>query len=166
MNTVIDLPWCLIGDLNELANLAEKKGVQLILSLKFARLNNFTDMINAIPVPCTGYPLTWKRKIHTHLIYERQDGAIVCNDWLAIYPYSILTHGNFLCPGHCPIILSISNPVCQRKGLPFRFQNYWCQYCQLDPLLGSIGTPKFKVRKCFDYLRIKNYRTAYQRMDA
>ena len=52
LNTVIDLPWCLIRDFNELANPSERKGEQRYPNTKFARLNNFTNSINAI---CTLY---------------------------------------------------------------------------------------------------------------
>jgi len=58
MNTIIDLPWCLIGDFNELANPVKKKGGQRYPITKFARLNNFMDTINAVSIPCTRYLYT------------------------------------------------------------------------------------------------------------
>ena len=70
MNNVIDLPSCIIGDLNELANPTGKKGGKRHPHSRFARLNEFTDRTNAVSVPFTGYPFTWKKRIHMHLIYE------------------------------------------------------------------------------------------------
>ena len=34
------------------------------------------DTINASSIPVNGLVLTWKKRIHTHLIYERLDIAI------------------------------------------------------------------------------------------
>ena len=41
LNNVIDVPWFLIGDFNELSNPNEKKGGQILHSNGFKRLNNF-----------------------------------------------------------------------------------------------------------------------------
>jgi len=82
MNNVVDLPWCIIGDFNELANPSEKKGGKRHSQAKYVRLNHFLDRINAISVPYNGYPSTWKKRLQSHLIYERLDRAIVRNDWL------------------------------------------------------------------------------------
>jgi len=151
LHHVIDLPWCILGDLNELANPSEKKGGKTYPLSKFARLNNFMTKINGVLVPFTGYPFTWKKRLHNHLIYERLDRAIIRNDWGNLYPDSVVKHGTFSCSDHCPIIFSAFNPIRRRKNLPFRFQNYWCQYRQLDPIVGTQwqahvqGTKMFKL---------------------
>ena len=70
MNDVVDLPWCLIGDFNELAAPSEKKGGTTYPQSKFLRLNHFLDHINASSAPFKGPAFTWKSRIHSHLIYE------------------------------------------------------------------------------------------------
>ena len=70
-----------------------------------------------------------------HLIYERLDKAIGCNDWVNMHPEAFVMHGSFSCSDHCPIILSDSTPRQQRKKTSFRFQNYWCLFRQLDPII-------------------------------
>ena len=65
INSVIDLPWCLIGDFNELANLSEKKGGQRYTLSKFEKLNYFMNTINAVSVPCSEHLFTWKKKIRS-----------------------------------------------------------------------------------------------------
>ena len=135
MNEVIDLPWCLIGDFNELAAPSEKKGGTIYPPSKFLRLNRFFHHINASSAPFKGPAFTWKSRIHSHLIYERLDRAIIRHDWLQHYPDTIVCHGSFSCSDHCPIILSDKDPINRRKQFPFRFQNYWCQYRQLDPIV-------------------------------
>jgi len=151
MNTVVDLPWCIIGDLNELAAPSEKKGGLNHSLAKYERLNRFLAHINAISVPSKGQAFTWKNRLHSHLIYERLDRAIVRNDWLQLYPDTIVCHGTFSCSDHCPIVLSDRDLIPRRKKFPFRFQNYWCHYRQLDPIIGRqwqttfSGTHMFKI---------------------
>jgi len=118
MNDVVDLPWCIIGDSNELANPTQKKGGKHYPLSKFARLNTFMDRINIVSVPYR-VSLHVEKSIQTHLIYERLDRAIIQNDWVNLYPDSILKHGTFLYSDHCPIILSVANPIRRRKNLPF-----------------------------------------------
>ena len=58
MNDVIDLSWCIIGDLNELANCSEKRGGKRYPPSRFARLKIFMNGLNVVSVPVTGYPFT------------------------------------------------------------------------------------------------------------
>ena len=74
---IFDLPWCIIWDFNELANPSEKRGGIIYPSTKFQRLNNFLLRNSVISVPVNGLGLTWKKRIPTHLIYERLDRAIL-----------------------------------------------------------------------------------------
>ena len=135
MNTVVDLPWGIIGDFNALANPSEKRGGRRCPPAQYERLNQFLQHINATSVPFTGYPFTWKKRIHSHLIYEQLDRAIVRHDWLQHYPDTIVTHGHFSCSNHCPIILTVRNPIRKGKKSSFRFQNFWCQYKPLHPIV-------------------------------
>jgi len=135
LNEVISLPWCMIGDFNELAEPTEKHGGRLRPSTKLARLNDFMNSINASTIPTNGSLFTWKKRIHTHLIYEQLDRAIGRNDWNTLFPDAVVVHGNFTCSDHCPIILTDSMPRQQRKNFPFRFQNYWSQYQQVQHIV-------------------------------
>jgi len=149
MNKIIDLPWCIIGDLNELANPSEKRGGKHYPLSKLTRLTSFMDRIKASSIPFTGYPCTWKKRLQLHIIYERLDKGIIWNDWLKLYPDSIVKHGTFSCSDHSPIVLSVANPIQRRKKLPFRFQNYWCQYRQLDPIVGKQWQSRIQGTKMF-----------------
>jgi len=141
----------LTGDFNEIASPGEKKEGLIYPLSKYARLNSFTNEINAISVPSKGNCFTWKKKIPTYLVYERLDRAIIRSDWLNIYPESIVTHGQFTCSDHCPIVLTTAPPNQRRKNFPFRFQNAWCQYRQVQNIVDKQwkstvqGTRMFKL---------------------
>ena len=106
LNSIFDVPWCLIGDFNELASPDEKLGGQTISIHKYDRLNSFIRTINAESIQVKGRLFTWKKRIHTHLIYERLNRSIARNDWMTRYPDTFEIHGSFTCSDHCPIILS------------------------------------------------------------
>ena len=91
-NSIFDLPWCLIGDFNEIASPGEKKGGLRYPLSKYERLNKFTNTIKASTVPCKGNLFTWKKKLRTYLIYERLDRAIIRNDWMNLYPELLKVH--------------------------------------------------------------------------
>jgi len=135
LNGVMNLPWCLIGDFNEMATPIEKRGGRLPSDSSFERLNDFLNTINASTVPNNGSLFTWKKRIHTHLIYERLDRVIGRSDWNTLFPEAVVVHGSFTCSDHCPIILIDSIPRLQRKNFPFRFQNYWSQYQQVQHIV-------------------------------
>ena len=151
LNTAMHLPWCLIGDFNELADPTEKRGGRPSSNNQFARLNAFMNSIDASTIPSNGSSFTWKKRVHTHLIYERLDRAIARADWNSLYPNAFVVHGNFTCSDHCPILLTDNPPVQRRKNYPFRYQNYWSQYQQVQHIVKRQwnhpvqGTSMFKL---------------------
>ena len=54
LNSVIDSPWCLIGDFNEIGAPADKRGGITPANSKFLRLNHFLDTIHAGSIPVDG----------------------------------------------------------------------------------------------------------------
>ena len=153
LNAVMDSPWCLIGDFNELENCNEKSGGLAPALSRFSRLNNFLSEIDAASVQVNGCQFTWKRRSQNHLIYERLDRAIARIDWGQIYPEAYLTHGCFSCSDHYPILLSTRVGVEQRKASPFRYQNFWAQYQKSTELIRKAwrrpvtGTRMFQMVK-------------------
>jgi len=91
------------------------------------------------------------KKEITDAIYERLDRVIIRNDWTNLYPESLITHGQFTRSDHCPILLTTENPIQRRKSFPFRFQNAWCQYSQVNTIVEKQwiaqiqGTRMFKL---------------------
>jgi len=128
LNGVMDSPWCLIGDFNELEHANDKRGGRILSPSHFDKINSFQNGIHGSSVKCIGSPFTWKKRLHMHLIYERLDRAIIREDWGQLYPHTYITHGCFTCSDHCPIILTTDSRVDRPKAHPFRYQNFWSQY--------------------------------------
>jgi len=128
MNTIIDVPWCLMGDFNELASANDKLGGVSPHANCYSRLNQFLTTVNAEVLLVSGNRFTWKKRIHTHLVYERLDRTLARNDWANIYPNAIELHEIFTCSDHCPIVMTTSMNHRSTKAFPFRFQNFWCKF--------------------------------------
>ena len=108
-----------MGDFNEWLCPNEKLGGQPLVSSRFQCLNNFLSVINAECVQVLGRLFTWKKRIHTQLIYERLDRIVIRKDWSTLYPNIYETHGNFSCSDHCPIIMSIQTHLSKAKAFLF-----------------------------------------------
>ena len=100
LNQVIDKPWCLIGDFNELEYPTDKVGGPPVGQSRITRLPRFLQFCRAVSLPVQGRTFTWKKRIHGHLIYEKLDRAIARHDWCCQYPDSCVTAGPFTCSDH------------------------------------------------------------------
>ena len=80
LHHTFDVPWCLIGDFNELANPLQKRGGQVLAEARYQRLNSFLRSIIGESVHVNRQQFTWKKKLHIHLIYERLDRTIAKKD--------------------------------------------------------------------------------------
>ena len=128
LNAVIDSPWCLIGDFNELEDASEKRGGSSLSTLQCRRLPQFLRSINGSSISVKGRSFTWKKRIPGHLIYERLDRAIGRQEWLRLYPNAFVTSGPFTCSDHSYVCLQTSNHIPVTKRPPFRFQPNWNHY--------------------------------------
>ena len=55
LHHTFDLPWCLIGDFNELANPLGKRGGQVLAEIQYQRLHSFLCSINGESVHVNGH---------------------------------------------------------------------------------------------------------------
>jgi len=54
LHHTFDLPWCLIGDFNELTNPLEKRGGQVVAATRYQIFNSFLLNIDAESVHVNG----------------------------------------------------------------------------------------------------------------
>jgi len=63
LHNVIDKPWCLIGDFNDLECPSDKQGGPPAASSRFSRLPFFLNFCHAVSLTVQGRNFTWKKRI-------------------------------------------------------------------------------------------------------
>ncbi|KAB2625369.1 hypothetical protein D8674_017029 [Pyrus ussuriensis x Pyrus communis] len=103
-------PWLLVGDFNNITNLAEKIGGNKTISNYMIELNRFLSEGNLISIPASGVLFTWcnGHKDNT-VIYERLDRAIANSDWINLYPKASLHKYPIFGSDHSPILLDTNS---------------------------------------------------------
>ena len=69
------------------------------------------------------------------------------------YPDTFEIHGSFTCSDHCPIILSTVTQRHSQKAFPFRFQNYWGNYQQVDNIIKKKCRTEINGTKMFQFAK-------------
>jgi len=106
MNSIVDLPWLLVGDFNELESLTDKQGTNLPSLRRTEWLNSLLSIIRAESIPVNGKHFSWGKRINSSWVFERLDGGIAREDCSSLYPNLCLTYVAFMFSDHCPIIIS------------------------------------------------------------
>ncbi|XP_062103947.1 uncharacterized protein LOC133815077 [Humulus lupulus] len=142
------LPWCVIGDFNNIAAHEDKRGGSLYsqwLIDGFQAAMNHGDLTD---LDLVGYPFTWERGRGTEYWTEiRLDRAIVNSRWNGLFPNSKLSNLETSPSDHNPIFLEpivVQNHFTHRH---FRFENAWLK----EPLCYQL------VRDCWDSQEGKSF---------
>ncbi|GAU30144.1 hypothetical protein TSUD_360370 [Trifolium subterraneum] len=87
LGNMSSIPWCIIGDFNDLLSQADKKGIHPHpngLCMGFRQAVSDCDLTD---IPIEGHPFTWIKSRGTpHVIEERLDRAMVSSSWLQLFP--------------------------------------------------------------------------------
>ncbi|KAM6545103.1 hypothetical protein CsatB_025839 [Cannabis sativa] len=154
-----NLPWCLMGDMNNLGSHLEKKGGKKYPDRLIDGFNQALGDCNLIDLPLVGYPFTWEKGRNSNdWIEERLDKALVTNDWLSIFPMPILYNMEITNSDHCPILLLLKGTYPTSSYHSFRFENAWireplCKHLIEGCWLGSgLMNIQDKIAKCGEVL--------------
>ena len=100
------LPWCILGDFNDIISAMDKKG---LFDHPTWLINGFREVIldcNIHDVPLEGYPYTWqRRKGYDDEVEERLDIAMVTSSWLDLFQNVNLKNIFASVSNHNPILL-------------------------------------------------------------
>jgi len=121
LNSVFDLPWLIVGDLNELESSNEKRGGRPVSLRRLSRLPHFLQTSHCKSVMAQGCPFTWKKRIHGSWIYERLDRGLARRDFCNLYPNLGAIHSAFTFSDHCPIVFNTDPKDHYPRACPFHF---------------------------------------------
>ncbi|GAU45522.1 hypothetical protein TSUD_186790 [Trifolium subterraneum] len=87
LGNMSSIPWCIIGDFNDLLSQADKKGIHPHpngLCMGFRQTVSDCDLTD---IPIEGHLFTWIKSRGTpHVIEERLDRAMASASWLQLFP--------------------------------------------------------------------------------
>ncbi|KAK1368150.1 Endonuclease/exonuclease/phosphatase family protein [Heracleum sosnowskyi] len=122
------LPWCLIGDINNVLSQSDKRGGRPYPS---ALIQGFQDTIEdcgLTDMPLHGHPFTWERCASAgEMIEVRLDRALVSHNFLNLFAEAKLSNLEVSTSDHSPILLELHKVVAVPPTKKFRFENAWLQ---------------------------------------
>lgn len=84
-----NLPWCIIGDMNNISSQADKKGGLAYPQWLVDGFNDVVEEAGLSDMELQGHQFTWERGRGTDAWLEiRLDRALVSSNWLELFPYA------------------------------------------------------------------------------
>ncbi|XP_026447571.1 uncharacterized protein LOC113348083 [Papaver somniferum] len=109
----IDVPWCMIGDLNVLMHSSEKHGGSPDTDISCNEFRNFLRDRDVIDLGFVGPAFTWSNNaVQSGLTFERIDRAICNSRWKPLFPDATVLH-----------LPRIQNLICWEKVYCNRVRN-------------------------------------------
>ncbi|XP_050222781.1 uncharacterized protein LOC126672876 [Mercurialis annua] len=120
------LPWCVLGDFNDILAFEEKKGG---VAQPNWLVNGFRDTVSncgLVDIGAAGYKYTWSRgRGDGRRVEERLDRVLCSNEWMAMFPEARVNNLEQSTSDHLPIFLAIIQDASDRSKRVFRFNNSW-----------------------------------------
>ncbi|XP_074377687.1 uncharacterized protein LOC141719204 [Apium graveolens] len=126
LHSQIQLPWCLLGDMNNVLCQSDKRGGCLYPNWLIRGFQDVLDECDLQDMELHGYLFTFERGYGTHKwIKIRLDRALVSKSWSECYKDAKLSNLKTSTSDHIPILLE-PNTICiplSRHNL--KFENAW-----------------------------------------
>ncbi|GLT67469.1 hypothetical protein SLA2020_397770 [Shorea laevis] len=126
---IINGPWLVIGDFNDITTQSEKFGGNPCPSYRIQTYTDCMSFCNLLDLGFNGPKFTWVNKRNSnHLIRERLDRAWGNPPWKINFPEATIYHLPRLSSDHCPILLSLNPTVPFLRNKPFRLEKFWLEH--------------------------------------
>ncbi|XP_060961018.1 uncharacterized protein LOC133031516 [Cannabis sativa] len=108
-----NLPWCIVGDMNNVTSQQDKHGGNLYPNWLIEGFCDTLDECGLYDMELNGYPYTWERGRGTDSWVEaRLDRAVVSQGWISKFPLAKLYNLEVSTSDHCPLhLVPVSEPI-------------------------------------------------------
>uniref|UniRef100_A0A803PKP8 Reverse transcriptase domain-containing protein n=1 Tax=Cannabis sativa TaxID=3483 RepID=A0A803PKP8_CANSA len=153
------LPWCLIGDFNNVMDQSEKKGGNCYPNWLVEGFRATVGDCALQDLRLYGHPFTWEKGRSTpNWIEARLDRVLVSEEWLRIFHFARLFNYDVSPSDHTPLILDTNFRNRTQGNRRFRFENWWLSDPGCEEVVRSCwennlgGSLQFKINKCGEAL--------------
>ena len=160
------LPWCCMGDFNEILSYEEKQGGPIRSHRQMQDFRDTIDYCGFEDLGFNGPPFTWcNNRLGTHTVWERLDRVLATTSWISLFPLVQVYHLHSASLDYSPICIQTSPPPISRPRVTriFKFEEMWLSHPGCKETINSAwqtqkhGTAMFqvqdKLRQCRSRLR-------------
>ncbi|KAK6149044.1 hypothetical protein DH2020_016569 [Rehmannia glutinosa] len=121
-----NLPWCCLGDFNDLLSLSEKRGGSVHPDRLIVRFRSSIDDCSLIDLGMFRYPFTWERgRGSVNWVKERLDRCFATQNWCSLFPNCKVWNMEASMSDHSPIYVDTGQRYRIKRVRRFRFENAW-----------------------------------------
>uniref|UniRef100_A0A2N9GZI9 Reverse transcriptase domain-containing protein n=1 Tax=Fagus sylvatica TaxID=28930 RepID=A0A2N9GZI9_FAGSY len=124
LSSLFSLPWCCLGDFNELTRAEEKQGRIHRSETQMQRFRDAIDDCGFLDLGYHGPSFTWTNNRGGDMTWERLDRALATPEWLMLFPTTKVHHLDGRWSDHKPILMS-TEPLRTPTRKLFRFEEMW-----------------------------------------
>uniref|UniRef100_A0A2N9J7Z2 Reverse transcriptase domain-containing protein n=1 Tax=Fagus sylvatica TaxID=28930 RepID=A0A2N9J7Z2_FAGSY len=145
------LPWCCIGDFNEIVKLEEMKGSHSRPDRQMKGFRSALDEYGLVDLRFRGFPFTWSNnKDPPFTTWVRLDRAVATMEWIQLFPRAMVEHVDVAKSDHKCLWLSCSPPVTTRpKRRPFRFEEAWMTDVGCEEIIRKVWDSSYRGTRMF-----------------
>jgi hypothetical protein len=150
LNAQFKLPWCCMGDFNELVRIEEKQGRHARSERQMQLFRDVLDECSFMDLGFTGPRFTWTNNRPADMTWERLDRVVATPDWLLQFPSAQVHHLEGRWSDHKPIWMN-TEPTFIPSKKPFRFEEVWTSDQGCEAVIkdswkkDSAGVPMYNV---------------------
>ncbi|CAM8934187.1 unnamed protein product [Rhodiola kirilowii] len=135
---LMNLPWVVLGDFNEVLSNEEIKGLKLRHNWQ---MNNFKEALGDCGLSdlgFRGFPFTFSnRRVGEKEFRARLDRVTADVDWRRIFYRAVVSHVHLHASDHQLLVLDTQGWLFKKKGTLFRFEAMWLDHSDMEGLMND-----------------------------